>query len=289
MALSGTAITVTYFAWDIAANAGKTGDASNHTVRVDRDGSQITPSGSPVQVDATNCPGLYRLTLTANEHTGHSFTLHGKSATANVVIIPTFWTTDNGATLSAQAIRDAMKLAPSAGDPAAGSIDKHLDDVPTAATIAGAVLDEPVTGHTGHLAATLTAARVANLDNLDVAVSAAVSAAEGAQTAAQEAKTAAEALPSASAIDTQLSSTHGAGSWEGGGGLTKQDVADAMALASAETPAAKSVAARLAAVHAVVAGAANVTPSPQVIAYKNEDGETAVTHSFDANKNRTVS
>jgi len=31
--------------------------------------------------------------------------------------------------LSAQEVRDAMKLAPSAGDPQAGSVDKHLDDI----------------------------------------------------------------------------------------------------------------------------------------------------------------
>lgn len=35
-----------------------------------------------------------------------------------------------GTPLSAQEVRDAMKLAPTAGAPAAGSIDKQLDDVP---------------------------------------------------------------------------------------------------------------------------------------------------------------
>jgi hypothetical protein len=47
---------------------------------------------------------------------------------------------------AAQAIRDAMKLAPTAGDPAAGSLDKHADDIladtdalPTASAIAAAV------------------------------------------------------------------------------------------------------------------------------------------------------
>lgn len=39
------------------------------------------------------------------------------------------------ATDPAQLVRDAMKLAPSAGDPATGSIDKHLDDIPTADAI----------------------------------------------------------------------------------------------------------------------------------------------------------
>jgi len=34
-------------------------------------------------------------------------------------------------TLTSQNVRDAMKLAPTAGDPAAGSIDKHADDIET--------------------------------------------------------------------------------------------------------------------------------------------------------------
>ena len=36
-----------------------------------------------------------------------------------------------GSGLNAQETRDAMKLAPTAGDPAAGSVDKHLDDTST--------------------------------------------------------------------------------------------------------------------------------------------------------------
>ena len=40
-----------------------------------------------------------------------------------------------GGGLNAQAVRDAMKLAPTAGAPAAGSVDEHLDDIE--ATIAG--------------------------------------------------------------------------------------------------------------------------------------------------------
>lgn len=40
-----------------------------------------------------------------------------------------------GGLLTQQNIRDAMKLAPTAGDPATGSIDKHLDDIPTTSTL----------------------------------------------------------------------------------------------------------------------------------------------------------
>ena len=58
-----------------------------------------------------------------------------------------------GTALTAQESRDAMKLAPTAGEPAAGSVDKHLDDVntttpPTATTIAAAVWDALTSGFT---------------------------------------------------------------------------------------------------------------------------------------------
>jgi len=69
--------------------------------------------------------------------------------------------------LSLPLIRDAMKLAPSAGAAAAGSVDAKLDDIleDTGTTLPGLISD----------------------------------------------------LPTASEIDTELSSTHGGGSWEGGG------------------------------------------------------------------------
>ncbi len=96
MALSGVGITVCYYAWDTVTSVGKTGDASNHTLRLSRDGVTITPGDSPVEVDGTNCPGLYRIDISPAEHTGVSFTLHGKSSSSGVVIVPRGWTTENG-------------------------------------------------------------------------------------------------------------------------------------------------------------------------------------------------
>lgn len=74
----------------------------------------------------------------------------------------------SGGGLTAQETRDAMKLAPTAGDPAAGSVDKHLDDIleDTGTTLPGMFAD----------------------------------------------------LPTASEIDTQLSGVHGAGAWGGSSG-----------------------------------------------------------------------
>ena len=84
----GQALTITYFAWDTSANAGKTGDVGNHTLRWIKDGTSAAPEGSPSEVDATNAPGVYKLALTAAECTCHVGVLAGKSSTSGVAIFP---------------------------------------------------------------------------------------------------------------------------------------------------------------------------------------------------------
>lgn len=91
MPLKGAAITVQYVAWDTALNAGKTGDAANHTLRGVGDGAEFTPAATPVQVDATNLPGIYKVAIAAGENNYDLVTLGGKSATANVAIMPITW------------------------------------------------------------------------------------------------------------------------------------------------------------------------------------------------------
>ncbi|MHC4302690.1 MAG: hypothetical protein ACYS7Y_35975, partial [Planctomycetota bacterium] len=88
MASRGQALTITYTAWDTSANAGKTGDSGNHTLRWVKDGTSAAPSNSPAEVDATNAPGVYKITLTTAECTCWIGTLCGKSGTANVSIMP---------------------------------------------------------------------------------------------------------------------------------------------------------------------------------------------------------
>ncbi|MBM4036550.1 MAG: hypothetical protein FJ291_32840 [Planctomycetes bacterium] len=88
MASRGQALTIAYVAWDTSANAGKAGDAGNHTLRWVKDGAAAPPTNSPSEVDATNAPGVYKLALTAAECTCDVGVLCGKSATANVVLIP---------------------------------------------------------------------------------------------------------------------------------------------------------------------------------------------------------
>lgn len=88
MAEYGIAITVEFMAWDTALNVGKTGDSGNFTLKWVKDGTAATPTNSCSQVDATNAPGVYKITLTATETSCSFGMLCGKSATANVVIIP---------------------------------------------------------------------------------------------------------------------------------------------------------------------------------------------------------
>ena len=88
MAIYGESLTIQYVAWDTTNNAPKTGDASNHTLRWVKDGTAAAPTNSPSEVDATNAPGVYKLTLTASETQCWVGTLCGKSSTSGVVIMP---------------------------------------------------------------------------------------------------------------------------------------------------------------------------------------------------------
>ena len=84
----GQTITLSYIAWDNGANAGKTGDVANHTLKWIKDGTAATPTNSPAEVDSANAPGVYKLTLTGTECTCDFATLAGKSSTASIVVLP---------------------------------------------------------------------------------------------------------------------------------------------------------------------------------------------------------
>lgn len=80
---------VCYLAWNTSTNAYVTGDSGNHTLRWIKDGSASAPSNSAAEVDATNTPGVYKLTLTSTETDCIEGVLAGKSSTSNVIVIPT--------------------------------------------------------------------------------------------------------------------------------------------------------------------------------------------------------
>lgn len=110
MASRGQSVTVTYIAWDTSANAGKTGDVLNHTLRVVKDGTSAAPTNSPTEVDSVNAPGIYKLTLTATECTADCVVVCGKSSTASVSIMPItvmFEQLPTAAPTAAGGVRDA--------------------------------------------------------------------------------------------------------------------------------------------------------------------------------------
>src|SRR5674476_908733 len=90
-----------YMAWDTSLNTGKTGDVANHTLRLILDGIETQPSQQPQEVDATNCPGLYKLNLVDFEMNASMVVLSGSSSTLNVIIIPVQLTTSVVASLTA--------------------------------------------------------------------------------------------------------------------------------------------------------------------------------------------
>ena len=49
MATRGVAMTIAYVAWDTEANAGKTGDVANHTLRWIKDGTAAAPTNAPTE------------------------------------------------------------------------------------------------------------------------------------------------------------------------------------------------------------------------------------------------
>lgn len=89
MASRAQSLTVSYVAWDTVNNIGKTGDVANHTLRWIKDGTSSAPTNSASEVDSTNAPGIYKITLTTAECTCDYGTLAGKSSTANISILPT--------------------------------------------------------------------------------------------------------------------------------------------------------------------------------------------------------
>jgi len=77
-----------YMAWNTSSNAYQTGDAGNHTLRFLKDGVETTPTNSPSEVDSTNAPGAYAIAWTSTEGTCNILWIGGKSATANVYLVP---------------------------------------------------------------------------------------------------------------------------------------------------------------------------------------------------------
>ena len=88
----GQSFTATVFMVDVTTGKPVTGDATNITLYLTKDGSVAicaTGSGHPTEADATHLPGQYTILVTTAETQFGVVTIGGKSSTsANYVISP---------------------------------------------------------------------------------------------------------------------------------------------------------------------------------------------------------
>ncbi len=97
MAIKGTGLTINFFALTSATGGGKTGEASNITLGIVKDGAAaIDVAGSITEVSATGMPGLYEVPLSTTEMNANFIAVHGSCSTAGVFVVPTFIQTDQG-------------------------------------------------------------------------------------------------------------------------------------------------------------------------------------------------
>ena len=115
---------VYFYAWDISVSAPKTGDAANISGEVSLDGgafAALTNSVSEIS------KGHYKVVPTQAETNADQAVYNFESTDINVIIDPRYIDPIAEVTISAQVIRDAMKLSPSAGAATTDSIDGKLD------------------------------------------------------------------------------------------------------------------------------------------------------------------
>lgn len=141
----------------------KTGDASNITVRIAKDNGNLTAAtNTPQEVDATNAPGVYRITLTATEMDANSVLVVPKSSTSGVQCTVANIITERGVTTGIKAKTDQMTFTAGGYIYSAPQTGVHLN-----ASEHDAIQSDVVTALTGQ---GYTAARANKLDNLDAAV-----------------------------------------------------------------------------------------------------------------------
>ena len=100
MPFKNSAQVVMFTVWDTSANGPKTGDAANLTNYTSKGGRSATSAGTVTEIDATNMPGIYKVSLSDTQMNGSVICVMGKSSTANIVVYPVFLDTENNANLT---------------------------------------------------------------------------------------------------------------------------------------------------------------------------------------------
>ena len=105
---------ITMLAIDTATGKPKTGDAANLTAYISKDDGAVTALGdtSATETSATNAKGLYTWSLTQAETNAGKLVFSGKSATANVELIPVtvYTTSEIDAAAIAVAVRSELAV-----------------------------------------------------------------------------------------------------------------------------------------------------------------------------------
>lgn len=115
MATRAKAFTAHIYAYDSATGAPKTGDSANITPRLAKDGTSAALTTTTVtELDATNFPGAYKVSISGTEADCDALVVGGKSSTSGVYIVPTVYQMErlpDAAPDAAGGVRDVARVA----------------------------------------------------------------------------------------------------------------------------------------------------------------------------------
>ena len=141
MLFYGRAQKIAIFAVDTATGVGKTGDASNLTLKISKDGAvNSAASNTPTEIGY----GLYSLELTASECSADLVCVSGVSSTSGVSISPIIATTEAQAIPYAAAGAASGLALTSSVDDCETKIDSVLEDTGTTLPATLATIDTNV-------------------------------------------------------------------------------------------------------------------------------------------------
>lgn len=139
MSSQGVSTTAVYMAYNTSTGGYQTGDVGNHTLRLIKDGTEAAPTNAPSEVDSTNAPGAYKLTMTAAETQFGTVWIGGKSSTANVILIPitlTFEILPTALDGNGNVKADVVDIAGAAVNPSAAQLGVNLVQIAASASAA---------------------------------------------------------------------------------------------------------------------------------------------------------
>ena len=135
MLVKGTAFTISFYCYQRATGEGATGKAATLSSYISKDGgAPAATTNSPAEVDATNQPGIYSLSLTAQETNADNIVITTQSSQSGVEAQPIFITTE-------PAIPTASDVATAVN--VSGALTSYgaakTSDVPTASDVAAEI------------------------------------------------------------------------------------------------------------------------------------------------------